>query len=201
MFTNTLLVIFFRRVGGSVTMSAASSGRMGHFIRAPVGIRRVGHGLSGSEIVCGHGRENEILGRNRIPVQPTQESELANMSHRIRERALKKLVILNARRERLVREVGSQRLECRMEALDLFGEVCQSWRLERTTVKHGPGVADQSCHVPEQLVRRTRSRRCAEVGKIRRRAAKRFLRAVSQRGEKVAKESTGFSHGAMCVAT
>src|SRR5205809_435069 len=78
--------------------------------------------------------------------------------------------------------------------MHLVAEAAQSFRREFSSIKHRSRISHQSCHVPDQLVRRAHLVAGVIVREIIRCATQRLLRTIRERGEKMLKQSSRFVH-------
>lgn len=123
-----------------------------------------------------------------------QDSDLASVGHRICQRTLKKLLIADSRGECRIAKVVKKGCESFVKAMHFLAEAAQSFGRELSSMKHCTRVSHQSCHVPDQLMRRAHFTARVVIREIVRCAAQRFLRSICECGEKMLKKSSRFVH-------
>jgi hypothetical protein len=163
----------------------------------PIGVRCDREWLTRAEIAGCDYREDEVLGRYGIPREPPHECELASMTHRVRERALQKLFVRDARPVGRLRDDASEASDGGMEAFDLGGERRENRDVIRTPNEEGLGVAEHAVHVMKKLVRTANARRDTKGREGLGAAAERLLCAIRDRGEEMLEESGLVFHGEM----
>src|SRR5262249_4789181 len=77
-----------------------------------------------------------------------------------------------------------------MEAAYLIGKSRQVLRSRDSGLEESAGIANQTCHVPDQLMGRAYVGSGAEIHKRIRRSTQRFLRPIGKRSQKMFQQSS-----------
>lgn len=179
------------RRGESAAVAGPASwpGRMRRFVRVPIRIRAARRRLCATDVVGLDFRKDEILGRDRRAVQSSQDGELADVCHGVRERSLQELLVADARGERVIGEITMEGAKRVVKSHEFSIHGSKPRRLEVPAMQHCSGIAEKAGHVPHDLERRSNGRRRTKVGKGRGRVAQGLLGPIRKRREKMLKQA------------
>src|SRR5215471_9296109 len=107
------------------------------------------------------------------------------MRHGIRQWPLQQLIGRNLIAQCGDFEQPGQIVQQLMKATDFIAEGRQFLRSRDSALEESTGIADQTCHVPDQLMRRADVGSGAKIRKSIRRSTQGFLRPIGNRSQKM----------------